>query len=245
MRDGECVVIYPEGTLTRDPELWPMAGKSGAARIALATGCPVIPVGQWGAQEILPPYAKTPDLFPRKHLTLKAGDPVPLDDLLAQPTTPEVVDQATAADHGGDHRRSWPSCGARPPPTARFDQRESGRHQIGNPAHEGQEEAMTHAPTKVAVFSAGSWGTAFSIVLADAGNDVTLWARRQELADAINQSHENPDYQPGIQLPPARLGDPRRRGGPRRRRGRRPRDALADVARQPRAVGAVHPEPTR
>ncbi len=61
---------------------------------------------------------------------------------------------------------------------------------------------MTHAPTKVAVFSAGSWGTAFSIVLADAGNEVTLWARRQELADAINQSHENPDYQPGIQLPP-------------------------------------------
>ena len=58
MRDGECVVVYPEGTLTRDPDLWPMTGKSGAARIALETGCPVIPVGQWGAQELLPPYAK-------------------------------------------------------------------------------------------------------------------------------------------------------------------------------------------
>jgi glycerol-3-phosphate dehydrogenase (NAD(P)+) len=56
--------------------------------------------------------------------------------------------------------------------------------------------------TKVAVFSAGSWGTAFSIVLADAGNDVTLWSRRDELADAINETHQNPDYQPGIQLPP-------------------------------------------
>jgi glycerol-3-phosphate dehydrogenase (NAD(P)+) len=54
---------------------------------------------------------------------------------------------------------------------------------------------------KVAVFSAGSWGTAFSIVLADAGNEVTLWARRAELASAINDRHENPDYQPGIQLP--------------------------------------------
>jgi len=62
---------------------------------------------------------------------------------------------------------------------------------------------MTNQPTKVAVFSAGSWGTAFSIVLADAGNDVTLWARRPELADAINESHQNPDYQPGIDLPPA------------------------------------------
>lgn len=56
---------------------------------------------------------------------------------------------------------------------------------------------------KVAVLSAGSWGTAFSIVLADAGNDVTLWARRDEVAAAINDQRENPDYLPGIQLPPA------------------------------------------
>lgn len=55
--------------------------------------------------------------------------------------------------------------------------------------------------TKIAVFSAGSWGTAFSIVLADAGNEVTMWARRPELADAINTTHQNPDYQPGIDLP--------------------------------------------
>src|SRR5690242_5359181 len=57
--------------------------------------------------------------------------------------------------------------------------------------------------SKVAVFGAGSWGTAFSIVLADAGNDVTIWARREEVAEAINEQHENPDYHPGIQLPPA------------------------------------------
>ena len=65
---------------------------------------------------------------------------------------------------------------------------------------------MSHAPTKhgkVAVFTAGSWGTAFSIVLADAGNEVVLWARREELARDINEQHENPDYQPGIELPPA------------------------------------------
>lgn len=54
---------------------------------------------------------------------------------------------------------------------------------------------------KVAVFSAGSWGTAFALVLADGGNDVTLWARRPELAQAINERHENPDYLPGITLP--------------------------------------------
>ncbi len=55
---------------------------------------------------------------------------------------------------------------------------------------------------KVAVFSAGSWGTAFSIVLADAGNDVTLWARREEIAAAITEQRENPEYLPGVELPP-------------------------------------------
>lgn len=55
--------------------------------------------------------------------------------------------------------------------------------------------------SKVAVFGAGSWGTAFSIVLADAGNDVTIWSRRAEVAEAINDSGENPDYHRGVQLP--------------------------------------------
>ena len=55
--------------------------------------------------------------------------------------------------------------------------------------------------TRVAVFGAGSWGTAFSLVLADAGNEVTLWARRPELAAALNERHENADYLPGISLP--------------------------------------------
>ncbi|WP_109505490.1 NAD(P)H-dependent glycerol-3-phosphate dehydrogenase [Nocardioides speluncae] len=56
--------------------------------------------------------------------------------------------------------------------------------------------------TKVAVFGAGSWGTAFSLVLADAGNDVTIWGRREEVCATINDKRENSDYLPGIQLPP-------------------------------------------
>jgi glycerol-3-phosphate dehydrogenase (NAD(P)+) len=55
--------------------------------------------------------------------------------------------------------------------------------------------------SRVAVFGAGSWGTAFSLVLADAGNDVTIWGRRPEVCDAINTKHENLDYFPGIDLP--------------------------------------------
>ena len=57
--------------------------------------------------------------------------------------------------------------------------------------------------SKVAVFGAGSWGTAFSIVLADGGNDVTMWARREEVAEAINDQRENEEYLPGVELPPA------------------------------------------
>lgn len=96
IRAGRCVVIYPEATITRDPAMWPMKGKSGAARIALETGCPVIPVGQWGAQELLAPYAKKPHLAPRNQITMRVGTPVPLDDLRAQePRTSAVVSQAT------------------------------------------------------------------------------------------------------------------------------------------------------
>jgi len=56
---------------------------------------------------------------------------------------------------------------------------------------------------KVAVLGSGSWGTAFSIVLADAGNDVNLWARREEVATAVNEQRENTEYLPGVELPPA------------------------------------------
>ena len=57
--------------------------------------------------------------------------------------------------------------------------------------------------TRVAVFGAGSWGTTFAKVLADAGNEVTVWARRDEVAAEINTEHRNEDKLPGITLPPA------------------------------------------
>jgi 1-acyl-sn-glycerol-3-phosphate acyltransferase len=132
VRDGECVVVYPEGTLTRDPDLWPMTGKSGAARIALETGCPVIPVGQWGAQEILAPYSKKPDLFPRKRIVMKAGDPVDLGDLLEKPRTSEVINQATDRIMAALTALVEELRGEKAP-AERFDPRKMGVRQIGNP----------------------------------------------------------------------------------------------------------------
>lgn len=52
---GRCVVVMLKSTITKDPLGWPMAGKTGAARMALQTGVPVLPLGQWGAQELLEP----------------------------------------------------------------------------------------------------------------------------------------------------------------------------------------------
>lgn len=95
VRAGECIVVYPEGTITRDPEQWPMKGKTGAARIALETGCPVYPVGQWGAQRLLPAYSRKPDLFPRKPIHIVVGDPVDLSDLVDAPRTAAVLAEAT------------------------------------------------------------------------------------------------------------------------------------------------------
>ncbi|MEO6703538.1 MAG: NAD(P)-binding domain-containing protein, partial [Jatrophihabitantaceae bacterium] len=54
---------------------------------------------------------------------------------------------------------------------------------------------------RAAVLGSGSWGTAFAKVLADSGTETVMWARRPELADAINDRHENPDYLPGVRLP--------------------------------------------
>ncbi|GLW06091.1 glycerol-3-phosphate dehydrogenase [NAD(P)+] [Microtetraspora sp. NBRC 13810] len=57
--------------------------------------------------------------------------------------------------------------------------------------------------TKAAVFGTGSWGTTFAMILAEAGTQTTLWGRRAESVDAVNRRHENPDYLPGIELPPS------------------------------------------
>jgi 1-acyl-sn-glycerol-3-phosphate acyltransferase len=77
--EGLALVIYPEGTLTRDPDLWPMRGKSGAVRIALETGVPLIPAAHWGAQKILPRWSKRFRFFiPRKTVDIVIGEPLDL-----------------------------------------------------------------------------------------------------------------------------------------------------------------------
>lgn len=131
VESGKCVGVYPEGTLTRDPGLWPMVGKTGAARIALTTRCPVIPVAQWGPHEILAPYSKRPHLFPRKTMHVLAGPPVDLSDLHDHPLDAAVLREATARIMAAITALLVELRGE-PAPAERFDSRKHGLPETGN-----------------------------------------------------------------------------------------------------------------
>jgi len=94
-RSGACVIFYPEATVTRDPDKWPMVSKTGVARLALETGAPVVPVAHWGAQQILPYGNYVPRLLPRKTVRLIAGPAVDLSEFAGQPLTSQVLRAAT------------------------------------------------------------------------------------------------------------------------------------------------------
>lgn len=95
IRGGGAIVVYPEGTITRDPGLWPMSGRTGAFRLALQTGAPLVPVAQWGAQRIMAPYTKELKLLPPKLIQVTAGPPVAIDDLRDQPITKDLLEEGT------------------------------------------------------------------------------------------------------------------------------------------------------
>jgi 1-acyl-sn-glycerol-3-phosphate acyltransferase len=91
---GLAVIIYPEGSLTRDPDYWPMRGKFGAVRMALDADIPIIPVAHWGTQLVLPRYGKL-SLFPRKKIVVKYGDPVDLAPFRGKPINTALLARAT------------------------------------------------------------------------------------------------------------------------------------------------------
>jgi 1-acyl-sn-glycerol-3-phosphate acyltransferase len=95
--EGLAVIIYPEGTLTRDPELWPMRGKLGAVRMALEHDVPLIPMANWGVQQVMPRYSKKVSLFPRKTIEAIIGDPVDLSPWRGRPLTHQLLAEATEA----------------------------------------------------------------------------------------------------------------------------------------------------
>jgi 1-acyl-sn-glycerol-3-phosphate acyltransferase len=97
LRQGKVLVIYPEGTITRDPARWPMRPRPGVAALALTGDFPVVPIAHWGTQDVFDSYATGRKFrpLPRKRVVVAVGDPVPLDDLRAGPADARAVRDAS------------------------------------------------------------------------------------------------------------------------------------------------------
>lgn len=128
--DGRGVIVYPEGSLTREPDLWPMRGKSGAVRVAVAGDIPIIPVATWGVQSILPRYGKL-SLWPlRKRVRVRFGPRVELPFAAGQTPSPVQLVAGTDAVMGriagllGELRDEKP-------PAQRWNPGEHGQRETG------------------------------------------------------------------------------------------------------------------
>ncbi|HEX6355528.1 lysophospholipid acyltransferase family protein [Actinophytocola sp.] len=98
LRNGKLVVIYPEGTITRDPDGWPMRSRTGVARLALdclADGVPVVTVARWGTRDILNGYTKKFRPFPRKKITFEVSEPVDLSEFKGREVNNELLREVT------------------------------------------------------------------------------------------------------------------------------------------------------
>lgn len=95
METGGGVIIYPEGTLTREPQLWPMRGKSGAVRLAAAHNIPLVPFAHWGTQAVYGRYAKRPTLRFRTPIVINVGEPMDLGELELDAKDRRIVQEAS------------------------------------------------------------------------------------------------------------------------------------------------------
>jgi len=151
VRDGACVVFYPEATVTRDPEMWPMQSKTGVARLALATGAPVVPVGHWGAQYILPYGTSKPHVIPRKTVQMIAGPPVDLSEFAGKPLDTPTLRAATdkimteVAALVGKLRGEVPPAEPFHPAVARREERAALRQLAAQQSADGADQAVRAA----------------------------------------------------------------------------------------------------
>ncbi len=129
---GHCVGVYPEGTLTRDENLWPMVAKTGAARIAIKSGAPVIPVAQWGDQNFIPRYSKKIGWYKRHKVSMVAGKPIDLSKWHDQADDPAAMKEATAHIMR-EITKLLEGIRRESAPTTIFDPHESGLPRFGNP----------------------------------------------------------------------------------------------------------------
>jgi 1-acyl-sn-glycerol-3-phosphate acyltransferase len=127
---AQVLVVYPEGTLTRDPAMWPMRGKTGAVRLALQHGIPIHPVAHWGTQSVMARYSKKIRFFPPKTIDVRFGDAVDLSAFAGKPLDGATLAAATevvmdAITHELEELRGETA------PATRWDPSERGQTETG------------------------------------------------------------------------------------------------------------------
>jgi 1-acyl-sn-glycerol-3-phosphate acyltransferase len=113
---GECVCIYPEGTVTRDPDFWPMQARTGVARLALSTDVPIVPVCNWGPQHTLDVEHRKVRPVPRREVWCVAGPPLDLSAYRGKPLTAELLREVTDVIMGAVRDQLAEVRGETPPP---------------------------------------------------------------------------------------------------------------------------------
>ncbi|OFI39670.1 acyl-phosphate glycerol 3-phosphate acyltransferase [Arthrobacter sp. SW1] len=156
---GGAIIIYPEGTLTRDPALWPMKGHTGAARLAIQTGAPVVPMAHWGAHEVFPRYAKRFHIFPRKTSRILVGEPLDLSRFADRPLDRSTLNEATDLIMDAITKLLAELRGEEPPAErwdpAAHNQSKQGRFQARGTDKPGTDKPGTDKPGKAAAKGEG------------------------------------------------------------------------------------------
>jgi 1-acyl-sn-glycerol-3-phosphate acyltransferase len=131
LKAGHLLGVYPEGTLTRDENLWPMKAKTGVARLAMLTGAPVFPCASWGPEKVIPPYGKKIRLFPRTKVSVIMGDQIDFSKWKGREEDPIALEEAT--DHIMDEiTKLLVIIRGEPAPATRFDPKKSDLPRTGN-----------------------------------------------------------------------------------------------------------------
>jgi 1-acyl-sn-glycerol-3-phosphate acyltransferase len=131
LKAGHILGIYPEGTLTRDPDLWPMVAKTGAARIAVIAQVPIIPVAQWGAHNVIGRYSRKIKLFPRTPITFLVGEPIDTSSWWGQQNDHQAMVELTAVVMSRITQLLEEIRGEKAPDTI-FDPHKAGLPRTGN-----------------------------------------------------------------------------------------------------------------
>ncbi|MGO1393047.1 lysophospholipid acyltransferase family protein [Agrococcus casei] len=129
IEDQAGVIVYPEGTLTRDPEMWPMRGKNGAVRLAVDAGIPLIPAAHWGTHRLMPRYGRGIRPFPRKRIDVVFGAPIDLSGVTNSHSNKQVT--AATAELMNSISALVGELRGLEPPKERWDPARAGQSETG------------------------------------------------------------------------------------------------------------------